>query len=189
MQAQGLLYPPSSNSEGTGRHNPNGADRHSVRPRCDSLPIAVSWFLPSSDGFAWEDTPAGQSSALSQPQWPSPPRQLQRTPASQTEFVICDHTIEKRFWVLKGPLQVHPLWLHKDERPVGLILVLMIALLIYCLREDRAPARPSANSQAGRCSKRSRAYTVVRLRFSDGSQLRNLPRTDPLQTDLLVRAL
>ena len=43
--------------------------------------------------------------------------------------------IEKRFWVLKGPLQMHPLWLHKDERLVSLVLVLMIALLIYCLLE------------------------------------------------------
>ena len=43
--------------------------------------------------------------------------------------------IEKRFWVLKGPLQIHPLWLHKDERLVSLVLILMIALLIYCLLE------------------------------------------------------
>jgi hypothetical protein len=96
-QAQGLLHPPSSNSEETDRHNPSGADHHSVRPGCDSLPIAVSWFLPSSDGFAWEDTAAGSVRRLSQPQWPSPPRQLQPTPAGQTEFVICDHTIERFF--------------------------------------------------------------------------------------------
>ena len=40
--------------------------------------------------------------------------------------------IEKRLWVLKGPLQIHPLWLHKDQRLVSLVLVLMIALLVYC---------------------------------------------------------
>ena len=38
---------------------------------------------------------------------------------------------EKRLWVLKGPLQVHTLWLHKDQRLVSLVLVLMIALLVY----------------------------------------------------------
>ena len=44
---------------------------------------------------------------------------------------------EKRFTILKGPLQVHPLWLHKDERLVSLVLVVMIALLVYCLLEHR----------------------------------------------------
>ena len=44
------------------------------------------------------------------------------------EHLKAQDQIEKRFWVLKGPLQVHPLWLHKDERLVSLVLVLMIAL-------------------------------------------------------------
>ena len=34
---------------------------------------------------------------LSQPQWASPPRQLELTPPGAAAFVICDHTIETFF--------------------------------------------------------------------------------------------
>ena len=94
-----------------------------------------------------------------------------------------DH-IEKRFWVLKGPLQIHPLWLHKDERLVGLILVLMIALLIYCLLEYLA--RQAQRQLTGRALLEAFAtYTVVLLRFSDDSQLWTFPEPTALQADLL----
>jgi hypothetical protein len=76
--------------------------------------------------------------------------------------------IEKRFWVLKGPLQIHPLWLHKDERLVGLVPVLMIALLIYCLLEYLAGQ--AQHQLTGRALLEAfAAYTVVLLRFNDGS--------------------
>ncbi len=42
---------------------------------------------------------------------------------------------EKRFAIVKDPLQIHPLWLHKDERLVSLVLIIMLALLVYCLLE------------------------------------------------------
>jgi transposase len=93
--------------------------------------------------------------------------------------------IEKRFWVLKGPLQVHPLWLHKDERLVGLVLVLMIALLIYCLLEYLA--RQAQRQLTGRALLEAfAAYTVVLLRFSDASQLWTYPALTTLQADLLA---
>jgi hypothetical protein len=93
--------------------------------------------------------------------------------------------IEKRFWVLKGPLQIHPLWLHKDERLVGLVLVLMIALLIYCLLEYLA--RQAQRQLTGRALLEAfAAYTVVLLRFSDGSQLWTYPELTTLQADLLA---
>ena len=34
---------------------------------------------------------------LPQPQWASPPRQLELAPPGAAEFVICDHTIEENF--------------------------------------------------------------------------------------------
>ena len=93
--------------------------------------------------------------------------------------------IEKRFWVLKGPLQLHPLWLHKDERLVGLVLVLMIALLIYCLLEYLA--RQAQRQLTGKAVLEAfAAYTVVRLRFSDGSQLWTYPELTTLQADLIA---
>jgi transposase len=92
---------------------------------------------------------------------------------------------EKRFWVLKGPLQIHPLWLHKDERLVSLVLVLMIALLIYCLLEYLV--RQSQRQLTGRALLEAFAgYTAVLLRFADGSQLWTFPELTALQTDLLV---
>jgi transposase len=92
--------------------------------------------------------------------------------------------IEKRFWVLKGPLQVHPLWLHKDERLVSLVLVLMIALLVYCLLEYLV--RQAQRHLTGRALLDVfAAYTIVLLRFADGSQLWTFPELTVLQADLL----
>jgi transposase len=92
---------------------------------------------------------------------------------------------EKRFWVLKGPLQIHPLWLHKDERLVSLVLVLMIALLIYCLLEYLV--RQGQRQLTGRALLDAFAsYTAVLLRFADGSQLWTFPELTALQADLLT---
>ena len=92
--------------------------------------------------------------------------------------------IEKRFWVLKGPLRIHPLWLHKDERLVSLVLVLMIALLVYCLLEYLM--RQAQRHLTGRALLEAFAgYTIVLLRFADGSQLWTFPELTALQADLL----
>jgi hypothetical protein len=51
---------------------------------------------------------------LSQPQWASPPRQLELTPPGAAEFVICDHTIEfnfrdaKQYWGLEDFMTITP---------------------------------------------------------------------------------
>lgn len=93
--------------------------------------------------------------------------------------------IEKRFWVLKGPLRLHPLWLHKDERLVSLVLVLMIALLIYCLLEYLV--RRAQRQLTGRALLDAFAgYSVVLLCFADGSQLWTFPELTALQADLLT---
>lgn len=93
--------------------------------------------------------------------------------------------IEKRFWVFKGPLQIHPLWLHKDERLVSLVLVLMIALLIYCLLEHLV--RQAQRQLTGRALLEAFAgYTIVLLRFADGSQLWTFPELTARQVELLT---
>jgi transposase len=92
--------------------------------------------------------------------------------------------VEKRIWVLKGPLQIHPLWLHKDERLVSLVLVLMIALLVYCLLEHLV--RQAQRQLTGRAMLEAfGGYSVVLLRFGDSSQLWLYPDLTPLQADLL----
>ena len=92
--------------------------------------------------------------------------------------------VEKRIGVLKGPLQVHPLWLHKDERLISLVLVVMIALLVYCLLEHLA--RQAQRLLTGRAIlDLFTSYTVVLVRFADDSQIWLYPDLSPPQADLL----
>jgi len=91
---------------------------------------------------------------------------------------------EKRFAILKGPLQVHPLWLHKDERLVSLVLVVMIALLVYCLLEHLV--RQAQRRLTGRALMEIFTnYTVVLVSFADGSQMWAYPELAPPQSALL----
>lgn len=93
---------------------------------------------------------------------------------------------EKRFAIVKGPLQIHPLWLHKDERLVSLVLVVMLALLVYCLLEHLV--RQAQRYLTGRALLEIfGSYTVVLLQFSDGSRLWTYPELTSLQTDVLER--
>lgn len=93
---------------------------------------------------------------------------------------------EKRFAIMKGPLQIHPLWLHKDERLVSLVLVVMLALLVYCLLEHLV--RQAQRYLTGRTLlELFRSYTVVLLQFADGSRVWTYPELTSLQTDVLER--
>ena len=93
---------------------------------------------------------------------------------------------EKRFAIVKGPLQIHPLWLHKDERLVSLVLVVMLALLIYCLLEHLV--RQAQRYLTGRALlELFSSYTVVLLQFTDGSRLWTYPKLTNMQTDVLER--
>jgi transposase len=93
---------------------------------------------------------------------------------------------EKRFAIVKGPLQVHPMWLHKDERLVSLVLVVMLALLIYCLLEYLV--RQAQRQTTGRTVLELFAsYTVVLLQFADGTRLWTFPELTPKQVDILER--
>ena len=91
---------------------------------------------------------------------------------------------EKRFAVFKGPPQVHPLWLHKDEHLVSLVLTIMLALLVYCLLEHLV--QQAQRSLTGRAILDSFAgYSVILLRFAENSALWTYPELAPLQGQLL----
>lgn len=91
---------------------------------------------------------------------------------------------EKRFAILKGPLRVHPLWLHKDERLVSWVLVVMIALLVYCLLEHLV--RQAQRRLTGRALMEIfMNYTVVLVSFADGSQMWAYPALSPPQAEWL----
>ncbi len=92
---------------------------------------------------------------------------------------------EKRFAIVKGPLQIHPLWLHKDERLVSLVLIVMLALLVYCLLEHLV--RQTQPHLTGRTILESfAAYTVVLLQFADGSHLWTYPQLTTAQAARLA---
>lgn len=87
---------------------------------------------------------------------------------------------------MKGPLQIHPLWLHKDERLISLVLVVMLALLVYCLLEHLV--RQAQRDLTGRALLGLFGdYTVVSLQFADGSRLWTYPKLTSMQTEVLER--
>ena len=92
---------------------------------------------------------------------------------------------EKRFAIVKGPLQIHPLWLHKDERLISLVLVVMLALLVYCLLEYLV--RQAQRHLSGRALLELFAgYTLVSVQFTDGSQLWLYPELSSTQAEVLA---
>ncbi len=94
---------------------------------------------------------------------------------------------EKRYEALKGPLAVRPVYVHKQERVLGLIFCTMVALLVYALVElecKRIAVRRSAEALFAEFA----SLAIVVTRFTDGSCLRRVSGLQPSQTNLL-RAL
>jgi hypothetical protein len=94
---------------------------------------------------------------------------------------------EKRYAALKGPLAVRPVYVHKQERVLGLIFRTMVALLAYALVElecKRVAVRRSAEALFAEFA----GLAIVVTRFSDGSRLRRVSGLQPSHTGLL-RAL
>ncbi len=85
-----------------------------------------------------EDTP--DTGLAAEPQWASPPRQLELAPPGTAEFVICDHTIEfnfrdaKQYWGLEDFMNVTPTGVTNAAN-----LSLFMVNVAYCLRADSHP--------------------------------------------------
>jgi len=80
---------------------------------------------------------------------------------------------EKRYATIKGPLAVRPLYLHKQERILGLVFCTMVALLVFALLElllQRAGMTISGRTLLAQFA----PLTVLTLVFHDGSCLRRL---------------
>lgn len=78
---------------------------------------------------------------------------------------------EKRFALLKGPLAVRPVYLHKPERILALVFCTMVALLVFALLE--VLARRATLAQSGPTLLEEFAtVSVLVLVFQDGSALR-----------------
>jgi hypothetical protein len=94
---------------------------------------------------------------------------------------------EKRYALMKGPLAVRPVYLHKQERILSLVFCTMVALLVFALLEwaaRRVGERASGTALLARFTE----LRVLVLAFADGSRLRRVTGLDYRDADLL-RAL
>jgi transposase len=94
---------------------------------------------------------------------------------------------EKRFTVCKSDLKVSPIYLHKDERIEGLLLIHMVALLTYSLLERQA-RQGGIPMTTRRILTALETLSVVETRCWDGSRLWRLAPMDEAQL-ALVQAL
>jgi len=85
---------------------------------------------------------------------------------------------EKRFATVKGPLEVRPVYVHKQERILGLVFCSLVALLAYALLELES-ARTVGQRTASTVFAEFTSLAVVVTRFTDGSTLRRLSGVTP----------
>jgi transposase len=79
--------------------------------------------------------------------------------------------VERRFKVIKGPVRIRPLFLHKEERVESLVFVAMLALLVYTILEILC-RRAGEQTTARRVLQRFERLAAVYIQFTDGSQLK-----------------
>jgi|NGEPerStandDraft_6_1074524.scaffolds.fasta_scaffold40195_1 transposase len=85
---------------------------------------------------------------------------------------------EKRFALVKGPLAVRPVYVHKEERILGLVFCTMLALLLFALLEllaRQAGLTLSGQQLFSACA----TITLVVLRWRDGTTLRQVAGVSP----------
>ena len=92
--------------------------------------------------------------------------------------------VEKRFKVSKSDLKVSPIYLHKDERIEGMLLINMLALLAYSLLERQV--RQNGLQMTTRCIiERLENLDVIETLCWDGSRLYRVVPVDEEQALLL----
>jgi transposase len=93
--------------------------------------------------------------------------------------------VEKRFKISKSDLKVSPIYLHKDERIAGMLLINMLALLAYSLLE-RQVRRNGLQMTTRRIIQKLETLDVIVTWCWDGSCLFRLSPADEEQTALLI---
>jgi hypothetical protein len=99
--------------------------------------------------------------------------------------------VEKRFHVSKSDLKVSPIYLHKDVRIEGMLLINMLALLTYSLLE-RQVRQDGLQVTTRRIIEKLETLDVVETVCWDGSLLRRVAPVDEEQAiilETLVRVL
>jgi transposase len=92
--------------------------------------------------------------------------------------------VEKRFRGVKGPLEVHPLFVHQDRRIEGLVFITLVALLVRAILERMVRQRGLALS-VERLFQGFAPLQAVDLVWADGSQQRRAAELSAFQTQVL----
>ena len=92
--------------------------------------------------------------------------------------------VEKRFQVCKSDLKVSPIYLHKDERIAGMLLIHMLALLAYSLLE-RQVRQGGLPMTTRRIVEKLESLEVIVTVCWDGSSLYRVAPVDEEQARLL----
>jgi transposase len=79
--------------------------------------------------------------------------------------------VERRIKVVKGPVRIRPMFLHKQERVEGLVFVAMLALLVYTILEMLC-RRAGQWITARQVLEKFELLGAVYLQFGDGSVLK-----------------
>lgn len=93
--------------------------------------------------------------------------------------------VEKSHASLKGPLRVHPLYLHSDQRIAGLIFINLLALLLRAILELRC-RRVGLKYSAERVLQAFSGLYATDLTFVDGSHYVQLGRLTTFQQRVLA---
>ena len=92
--------------------------------------------------------------------------------------------VERRIKVIKGPIRVRPLFLHKPERVEGLVFVAMVALLVYTILEMLC-RRAGEWITARQVLEKFERLGAIYLQFSDGSQMKLPSELNQTQRQLI----
>jgi len=109
---------------------------------------------------------------------------LTLTPDEQLATSKRRDVVEKRYALLKGPLAVRPVFLHKQERILSLTLCTLVALLVFALLEwvARRVGEPATGTAL---LARFAELRLLVLSFNDGSRSRRVTGLDPFDAELL----
>lgn len=92
--------------------------------------------------------------------------------------------VEKRFRVVKGPLLVHPLFVHTDRRIEGLVFITLLALLVRAILERTCRQR-GLQMTAERLFQGFATLQAVDLTWADGSLQRRVSEMTAFQAEVL----
>jgi transposase len=92
--------------------------------------------------------------------------------------------VERRIKTVKGPIQIRPMFLHKEERIEGLVFISMVALLVYTILEMLC-YRVEQLTTARQVLEKFERLGAVYIQFNDGSQLKLPSALSPFQQQLI----